>query len=240
MSYLAYISDENFEELVANILTIGLDRKQSVEQDFERNVIDPFATIFDAAISGFHHETWKESEMIRQCQKTLTNHIGALHQKVLGSVDGWEDLYVGGEVDLKSDQHQVIAEIKNKHNTLTGGRLADEYQSLLNKVSKKSSTYYGYTAYFVTIIPKTPARFNVPFTPSDRSTGAKVAAHEHVRTIDGASFYELVTGRPHALQEFYQALPVVIEHLMQTRFGEENFTIPDKDAFAAYFTTAFG
>ncbi|WP_423186834.1 Eco47II family restriction endonuclease [Alishewanella sp. d11] len=240
MPYLSYITDTDFEAIVRHILSIGFQRKQSVQVEFEKNVIDPFATIFDAAVSGFNHQTWKESEMVRQCQKTLTNHIGNMHQKILGSVKGWEDMTVGGEVDLRSTSKKIIAEVKNKYNTLTGGRLADEYNSLSDKVTKKSSTYYGFTAYFVNIIPKTPTRFDIPFVPSDRSIGSKVPAHEMVRMIDGASFYHLVTGEYDALKNFYNALPLVIEKIIKNEFGMPEFVIEDKHLFALYFNKAFG
>ena len=240
MAYLHYISDDDIISLVESVILIGFERKSGVEKDFNKNVIDPFATIFDAAISGFNHATWKESEMVRQCQKTLTNHIGNLHQKILGKVDGWEDLGTGTEVDLISHPHRVIAEIKNKHNTLTGGRLSDEYHSLHDKISKKASTYFGYTAYFINIVPKKTERFDVPFTPSDRSTGAKVAINNNIRTMDGASFYHLVTGREFALKEFYTVLPDIIEYVVVNNLGVKTFKIQDKAAFGNYYRLAYG
>lgn len=240
MPYLSYISDVDVFNVVHEVLKKGMDKKNNVLKTFNGNVIDPFATLFDASISGFDHATWKQSEMVRQCQKTLTNHIGKLHQKILGCVQDWQDMGSGEEVDIKSDKHKVIAEIKNKHNTLTGGRLADEYHSLSDKISKKASTYNGYTAYFVTIIPKKSERFNKPFTPSDRSVGAQVAVNNNIRTIDGASFYTLVTGRENALKEFYYALPIIIEDVLKTKFNMPGASIQDKVAFAKYYELAFG
>lgn len=239
MAYLSYISDQALCDIVFEILNKGFNKKKTVNKSFHDNVIDPFATLFDAAISGFDHNTWKEAEMVRQCQKSLTNAIGTLHQKVLGAVVDWQDMGTGGEVDLQSAKHKIIAEIKNKHNTLTGGRLADEYHSLHDKVSKKASQFYGFTAYFVTIIPRRPERFDNKFTPSDRSVGQKVAASEFVRTCDGATFYHLVTGDENALSDFYTVLPLVIEQVAKDRLGNP-LTIKDKVGFATYFSTAFG
>ncbi|OBP14265.1 hypothetical protein A5320_15975 [Rheinheimera sp. SA_1] len=239
MSYLEFINDSDLKSLVKEVLEIGFNRQKSVEKDFSKNVIDPFATIFDAAISGFDHETWKKSEMIRQCQKTLTNHIGALHQKILGKVNGWQDLNVGAEFDLINKEKKIIAEVKNKHNTLTGGRLAEEHRSLHEKVSKKSSTYHGYTAYFVTVVPKSPARFDRVFQPSDRALGKQVQLNDSVRIIDGASFYELVTGRANALKELYEVLPVVIKDVVVESFGKENFEVLDVKKFGVYFNNAY-
>jgi hypothetical protein len=238
MAYLSYISDQALYDIVFEILEKGFNKKMTVNQSFNDNVIDPFATLFDAAISGFDHDTWKEAEMVRQCQKSLANAIGTLHQKVLGAVVDWQDMGTGGELDLHSAKHKIIAEIKNKHNTLTGGRLADEYHSLHDKVSKKASQFYGYTVYFVTIIPKKPKRFYNKFTPSDRSVGQKVAASESVRKCDGATFYHLVTGDKNALSDFYAALPLVIEDIAEKLLGKP-LIIKDKVKFASYFNIAF-
>lgn len=239
MPHLTYISDQKLEQIVYEILKKGFDKKDTVAKTFNDNVIDPFATLFDAAISNLDHETWQKAETVRQCQKSLTNAIGVLHQKVLGSVDGWEDMGTGEEVDLRSSDKKIIAEVKNKYNTLSGGRLADEYRSLHDKVSKKSSQYTGYTAYFVTIIPKNPTPFDIEFVPSDRSVGQKVAAHKSVRTCDGATFYHLVTGEKDALANFYNALPYVIEKVAKDKLIIP-LTIKDKNAFSNYFKLAFG
>jgi hypothetical protein len=154
MAYLEYLDDETLKALVKGVLDIGRKKKAEVIRDFEKNVIDPFASLFDAAVSNVTHETWKNSEMVRQCQKTLTNHIGTLHQKILGNIDGWQDLGTGSVVDLVCHDRLIIAEVKNKFNTVTGGKLADQYYSLERLVTPKASNYRGYTSYFVNIIPK--------------------------------------------------------------------------------------
>lgn len=177
--------------------------------------------------------------MVRQCQKTLTNHIGNLHQKILGQVTGWQDLGTGGIVDLVCPSKQIIAEVKNKYNTVTGGKLAEQYYSLERLVTPKASQYKDYTAYFVNIIPKKPERFDLPFQPSDKDKGIKCPVNENIRIIDGASFYTLVTGREEAIQEFYDALPLVIEDIFRTDYGLPNFTLPDKDLFKEYFLAAY-
>lgn len=239
MSYLKYIDDEQFKTIVKDVLEIGRTRKKDVVKKFNKNVIDPFATLFDSAVSGVDHKTWKNTEMVRQCQKTLTNHIGNLHQKILGCVAGWQDLGVGGVVDLVNHDKKVIAEVKNKYNTVTGGKLAEQYYSLERLITPKTSLYKGYRSYFVNIIPKKPLRYDVPFTPSDKEKGIKCHANKDIRIIDGASFYALVTGRINALDELYDALVVIIENIYRTDYGEANFMIPDKTEFKKYFKKAY-
>ncbi|PCK05784.1 MAG: restriction endonuclease [Alteromonadaceae bacterium] len=239
MAYIEYLDDEVSKALVKDVLDIGRVKKDAVIKDFQKNVIDPFASLFDSAVSDVDHNTWKSSEMVRQCQKTLTNHIGNLHQKILGNVSGWEDLGTGSEVDLVCHQQKIIAEVKNKHNTVTGGKLADQYKTLANLVNPKASRFRGYTAYFVNIIPKKPERFNKCFTPSDKSTGMQLAADEGIRIIDGASFYSLVSLRENALEELYDALPKIIEAIFRNDYGLPDFSIPDQSMFRQYFIDAY-
>ena len=239
MSYVEYLDDETLKKLVKEVLDVGRAKKKVVEKDFQKNIIDPFASLFDAAVSEVTPETWKESEMIRQCQKALTNHIGNLHQKILGNVSGWQDLGVGSIVDLVCHDQKIIAEVKNKYNTVTGGKLADQYYSLERLVTPKSSKYKDYTSYFVNIIPKKPERFDITFEPSDKDKGIKCHQNNKIRIIDGASFYTLVTGRQLALEELFNALPFVIENIYQEEYKTIDFSIADKELFKQYFLDAY-
>ncbi len=240
MSHLGFISDDEIVSLVKNVLDIGRTRMMKAEASFSKNVIDPFAALIESAAFGVNHETWVRSETIRQCQKTLQNHIGDLHQKILGRTPSWTDLGVGSVVDLVCHDRKLIAEVKNKHNTVTGGKLADQYYSMERLVTPKASQYKGYTSYFVNIIPKKPVRFDTTFEPSDKDKGIKCPKNEQIRIIDGASFYSLVTGEEDALADVYKALPDVIEYVFEQHFGIKGYKVSDKDAFGNYFTDAYG
>ncbi|WP_258316055.1 Eco47II family restriction endonuclease, partial [Escherichia coli] len=88
-------------------------------------------------------------------------------------------------------------------------------------VSPKHSRFKDYCAYFVNIIPRKPIRYDIPFTPSNKGSGTQCPSNPNIRIIDGASFYELVTGRPDALQELHSALPHAIEYILSERFGQQ-------------------
>lgn len=148
---------------------------------------------------------------MREAQKTLQNHVGEFHQNILGAVKGWENMHTGSVVDLVSDEHKVVAEVKNKHNTLSGGKRSDQYSNLEKLVMPKASRYHDYTSYFVTIIPRSPERFDRFFTPSEKETGANCPENALIREIDGASFYQIVTGEKDALAQLFDILPKVIE-----------------------------
>ena len=202
--------------------------------EFGKNVIDPFAALFE--MSGFEidYDTWLKSETTRQAQKTLQNHIGDFHQNILGYSKGWTNMKVGNVIDLVSENNKAIAEIKNKYNTISGGKLSDLYYSLDKLVSPKSSIYKGYTAYYVAVIPKKGERFNKPFTPSDKDKGEKCPVNEHIREIDGASFYSLVTGSESALEDLFDVLPEVIMVC-----SEGKYQIKDKKKLKGFFNSAY-
>lgn len=208
---LKWIEDKVLINEVNNLLTKAHEAKISSEKEFGKNGIDPFSALFE--ISGFKldYNSWFINETARQAQKTLQNHIGEFHQKVLGSVANWKDLQTGQIIDLESKKHNTIAEVKNKYNTVKGSNQINIYRELENLVMDKNSIYHGYTAYYVTVIPKSSKRFNTEFTPSDNKKGNKCPANPLIRKIDGASFYDLVTGESNSLEQLFDYLPEILK-----------------------------
>jgi hypothetical protein len=231
---LKFVGDAALVAEVSHLLTVAEEALEAKRREFAENVIDPFAAMFEMAGFGLDHGGWVRAELMRQAQKTLLNHVGAFHQNILGSVKGWENMNTGSVVDVVSHDRKVIAEVKNKHNTLSGGKRSDQYSNLEKLVMQKASRYHGYTSYFVTIIPKSPERFDRPFTPSEKETGAKVPENELIREIDGASFYQLVTGEKDALAQLFDVLPEVIAGISEKETGAA-----DRAALKAYFSNAF-
>ncbi len=213
MPYVSFIRDVDLEAVVSDLLKKANDASQASDKLFHRNVIDPFAAVIEMAGFGLTATQWTMAEHNRQAQKSLINEIGLFHQRVLGGVSGWENLGTGQQVDLVNTKKKIIAEIKNKHNTLKGSNQIDLYHQLENLVMMKSSIYKGYTAYYVEIIPKKPARYTEPFAPANKEIGegGKAAKNARILKIDGASFYALATGHEHALEELFDALPKVIK-----------------------------
>jgi hypothetical protein len=141
---------------------------------------------------------------------------------------------VGNVIDLISKKNKVIAEVKNKYNTISGGKLSDLYYSLDGLVSPKSSIYKGYTAYYVAIIPKKGERYNKPFTPSDKDKGERCPTNEHIREIDGASFYSLVTVSENALEDLFDVLPDIIKVCSGGKYQ-----VKDNSKLKDFFNSAF-
>ena len=234
MSKLNWISDNNLEVAVDHILTKAKEANSKSDKEFGKNVIDPFSAIFEMSGFKLDFHTWLKSEKTRQSQKTLQNHIGDFHQKILGSVDKWQNMKTGNIIDLVSQEDKIIAEIKNKYNTISGGKLADLYNSLNGLIMPKSSIYKGYTAYYVAIIPKSRKRFNREFTPSDKEIGEKCQSNNNIREIDGASFYDLVTNEKNALLQLYNALHSIIEKCSSGQLKVDNI-----DNLTSFFNLAF-
>lgn len=235
MPILKWISDDNLMATVHYLLDKAENAKIKSIKEFGKNVVDPFGALFEMA--GFHmeYENWIKSETARQAQKTLQNHIGDFHQNILGHCKGWENKKVGSIFDLVSDKNRIIAEVKNKYNTLSGGKLSGLYDSMDSAVMSKTSIYKGYTAYYVAIIPDKPGRYDSEFTPSDREKGEKCASNSKIREIDGSSFYAMVTGYDSALEDLFDVMPHVIAECSEGRYKVSN---PEK--LKDFFHSAYG
>ncbi len=235
MAYLSWINDKDLINAVQQLVNVAKISLLKSEKDFNKNVIDPFSALFQVVGFGIDYKTWMVSEKTRQAQKTMQNQVGVFHQYILGSVIGWENLGTGQGVDLVCHSRKIIAEVKNKHNTVTFGKLADQYYMLERLVTPKVSQYKDYTSYFVSIVPKKPERMDTTFEPSDKDKGMKCPKNEHIRMIDGASFYSLVTGVDDALAQLFDVLPIVIEETSEISFSE-----PDKEELKKFFGSAYG
>lgn len=230
---LPYITDEDFLSIVDEILSVGVKALKQADNAVNRNVIDPFLMLFEMGSFTLDHAHWLTNEKTRQAQKTLSNSIGIFHQKIIGAVHGWDDLATGKLVDVVNDERMIIAEVKNKYNTVKQSDLIGIYHGLEELVMPKMQHYKGYTAYYVEIIPKKPMRYDECFTPPDRETGKRASVNELIRKIDGASFYELVTGEKEALAMLYDAIPIAIK-IVRSDIG----TIDIENA-KRYFTQAY-
>jgi len=239
MAYLSWISDADLEHEVSKIINTANTGIQKATTQFNKNVIDPFSIMFE--MTGFNIPTvsnWETNEKSRKAQKTLSNAFGIFHQSVLGHVNGWVDLGTGKSADLLCSGSKIIAEIKNKYNTVKGSNKATVYDDLESLVMPIASRYHGYTAYYVETIPqpkrKKPQIYNIEFTPSDNKTKTIRHVNPKIRKIDGKSFYELVTGDPDALNDLYDALPTVIQ-----KVSGKTISVAELAIMKSYFQKAF-
>lgn len=210
MAYLSWITDEKLIAALQEFATALYRGDKKNAKDSGRNVIDPFATIFTLSFFNMKHEHWLRMEEFRKRDKTLTNALGIFHQQILGSVDGWQDLGTKAVVDLVNDNRKIIAELKNKYNTVKGSDKINIYNALRSCIYDKVSRFRGYQAYYVTIIPQKSDGILRPFVPSDNKSGKKPAEDTSIMEIDGKRFYALVTGSETALEDLFNVLPTIL------------------------------
>ena len=154
-----------------------------------RNVLDPFSMVAIAYVFGTKtSEKLMPSIGVNSVVNCIGNALGRFHQDVLGSANGWENHDRG--FDLISEREQKLAEVKNKHNTMNAANRREIEDGLRSAVRQRPR---GWTAYLVIVIPKTPERYCHEIAPN-------------VLETDGASFYELVSGRNNAMHD-------VLDHL---------------------------
>lgn len=211
MAYLPYISDDDLRHATKTVVDCILATQAQQEQEMYRNVIDPFSAIFDGAVQSFSLEDWLRKERARQVQKTVQNQIGKFHEQILGSIPGWKRLNKG--VDICNESRKIIAEVKNKYNTVKGSDKVKTYDYLSFTLGQPS--FCGYTAYYVEIIPKNRGVYDVPFTPSDRETGTRRLPNEKIRQISGQAFYDLATGIPGSISMLFDVLPDIISDISE-------------------------
>ena len=108
MAYLSFIDDAKLEEIISAVLDKGREAITKAEKQFGRNVIDPFATIFEIASFEINATEWQNNEQVRQAQKSLSNQIGNFHQQLLGSLNGWQNLGSGQLVDMALLQIEML------------------------------------------------------------------------------------------------------------------------------------
>jgi hypothetical protein len=75
MPYLPFISDDEFLLHVKSVLDKGINKQKESIKTFNKNVIDPFGSIFESAIKEISLEDWKVLELQRQGQKTIQKEI---------------------------------------------------------------------------------------------------------------------------------------------------------------------
>ncbi len=213
MPLFTFISDEDLLMCVQKVIEAADRAAARAESDFEKNVLDPFAALFAVTHSDIELSEWSDLEKERQIQKSIQNSIGEFHQNLLGSFNGWTNPGRGGSVDLVNEQRKIIAEVKNKHNTLNSGGSNDTYLKLANhlKFDRK-----GYTAYLVQIVPRHAADYDAPWSPNIKT----LALREDLRKIDGESFYDLASGEKDTLARIFDTIPFIVGKIKNKSFSD--------------------
>ncbi len=230
MSYLSFISDEDLIKYTKELIDSAIKSEKKVEQNPYKNVIDPFSALVDAARQGISLDEWMNQEKSRQVQKTFQNAVGDFHQNILGSLPGWSSSGSGGSYDIINEDRKIIAEIKNKHNTMNANAARGVYDTMSRWLDYGKE---GYVGYVVEVVPKSPKSYCAPFTTSER--GIKRQTRDDLQRIDGKSFYALATGVDDAIDQLYSVLPSVISDIT----GVSDDKLRGTDGFRKIFEKAY-
>ncbi len=213
--YVDFISDDDFLECVKWVCDAYPEEASEIDmKHLQRNTLDPFKVVFDMINIKNDFDSWLLIEQMRQQDKTINNRIGDFHQRLLGKVDGWEDLGIGHPlgIDLKNEKETIFIELKNKHNTVKGEDLKHVFDKLekVTKEHKKSIVYYAY------ILPKNPGSGEKIWKTSRREPNKRILE------AWGARVYEIVTRDSEALNKVWNALPIAIKDLLNSDFTISN------------------
>lgn len=185
-----WISDSDLEKAVNQFAERANNAKRCASERMKKNVVDPFSSLIVASTLGVDsREVLVGAQQNASALGGIYNALGDFHQQVLGSVDGWTNH--DASYDLENEDQKILAEIKNKHNTMNS-KNREVVESKLNSALQTKGQ--GWTAYLVVIIPKKPMRYR-----------EQLIMRRPVYEIDGATFYELATGEPNALYDLFTA-----------------------------------
>jgi hypothetical protein len=214
--FLPFIDDKDLKDAVSHVFSSFQNTIKEV--DIHKNTLDPFSAFLESAFSEISLDDWIVKEKQRQAQKTFQNAIGDFHQIVLGHCHGWKDLGVGGVLDVCSNNNKILAEIKNKHNTMNSGSSVEVYHKLASMLSLPE--YKDYKGYCVKIIPKYKRGIlEKMYAPSDSKNKTICPKNPRILETDGKRFYALATGYENAIEMLFDVLPKVIENLSGKKFS---------------------
>jgi hypothetical protein len=200
--HLSFITDAN---LYAHVEETVLKYRFSIDlKKFNKNLIDPIKLTFDSKVYGKSLEEIIESEIIRQIDKSNTNHIGYFHQNIFKYIHpAWRVPQSG--FDLINEEEKIYCEMKNKHNTMNSSSAQKTYIMMQNQILKSADI----RCYLVEVIAK-----NSQDIPWQISINGDTFNHENIRRISIDKFYTLVTGERDAFKKLCDILPTVIDDVI--------------------------
>ncbi len=207
---LGFISDENiFNHVRATVLkySAAIDLKE-----FNKNIIDPIKLTFDAKVYGRTMEEVVASECMRQMDKSNNNHIGYFHQNLFRYAGhGWSVPNEG--FDVVNEELHIFVEMKNKHNTMNSAASQKTYMKMQNKIVRDSLA----TCMLVEVIAsKSQNRTWIVTVDKEQFN------NDHIRRVSIDQFYQIVFGDSTAFARLCQALPIILDDVIDSLDHETN------------------
>lgn len=178
---------------------------------FNKNLIDPIKLTFDSKIYKKDILQVIEDEVIRQIDKSNTNHIGYFHQNIFKHIgNGWSVPTNGWDV-VNTTSH-IYVEMKNKHNTMNSSSSKSTYIRMQNEVLNNPQA----TCMLVEVIASNSQ--NIVWKTSINSQSV---SHAKIRRVSIDKFYELATNDKFAFKKLCEKLPEIINDVV----NDTNFNV---------------
>ena len=175
-------------------------------KDFNKNLIDPIKLTFDHKVYKKEFENLIEEEILRQVDKSNTNHIGYFHQNIFKYLkNGWSVPKEG--FDIVNEKKKIFVEMKNKHNTMNSSSSQKTYMRMQHKINKLPKA----NCFLVEVIAKNSQ--NIPWIIS---LDSEQISDNRIRRVSIDKFYEIVTNDKNAFKKLCEKLPVVIDDVLTT------------------------
>ena len=206
---LSFISDINLFNHVKE--TIEKYRFKINLKEFNKNLIDPIKLTFDAKVYRKTIEEIIESESIRQMDKSNSNNIGYFQQNIFKYIHYKNTQQTNWNVpkqgfDIINEVDKIYIEMKNKHNTMNSSFSSATYMKMQNKLLNDNEA----TCMLVEVIAKKSQ--NIKWTVSLQGNQM---SNDRIRRISIDKFYELVTGEKEAFKQLVEALPKVMDDVLE-------------------------
>lgn len=199
---LSFISNEDLYNHTKD--TVEKYRFQVDLAKFNKNLIDPIKLTFDSKVYDRDIHSVIESEIVRQMDKSNTNHIGYFHQNIFNHIgDGW--IVPTNGYDIVNLEESYYVEMKNKHHTMNSSSSQKTYMRMQNTLLNIPDA----TCMLIEVIARNSQNviWNV-------SLDGSPVSNENIRRVSIDKFYELVTGKRTAFKELCEQLPKVIEDIV--------------------------
>lgn len=208
MPYVNFITDAH----LLNCISILYSKYENAlttfnEPKFFSNKVDPFKMIFDMLFLGSSPQTKIQEEVIRQLDKTTGNFISEFHINILSGINGFQKEILNkrhGFYICDTNHSYIIAEIRNKHNTIT----KRHYNSVVSTI--EACNYYSNSPNLITYLVVVMAK-NHSFYNQLNCNGHTV----YEISID--RFYQILTNNANAFRDLSYVLPSAIHDFLQSR-----------------------
>jgi len=201
---LNFISNEDlFNHVKETVLNY---RFQIDLKEFNKNLIDPIKLTFDSKVYQKDLPSLINDEIMRQIDKSNTNHIGYFHQNIFKYLgNGWSIPEVG--FDVINETQKIYVEMKNKHNTMNSSSSQKTYMRMQHKIN----TVPNAQCFLVEVIAKNSQ--NIKWSIS---LDGEQISDERIRRVSIDKFYEIVTGEQQAFKNLCEKLPIVIDDVIDS------------------------